>query len=122
MNIDDDAITALVEQYDKEFDFAKKAALSRQIQQRPYELASFVPAHQVPYTREGAWRWIKLPKVPATPKSEQLYWPLGGDNSGYSYGGLLWIDEELKSETRAAIKSGKTFPAEPIIDTTYRQP
>lgn len=24
MNIDDDAITALVEQYDKEFDFAKK--------------------------------------------------------------------------------------------------
>ncbi|MGL6348418.1 MAG: ABC transporter substrate-binding protein, partial [Aeromonas sp.] len=87
-----------------------------------YELASFVPAYQVPYTREGAWRWIKLPKVPAPPKSEQLYWPLGGDNSGYSYGGLLWIDEELKSETRAAIKSGKTFQAEPIIDTTYRQP
>lgn len=122
MNIDDDAITTLVEQYDKEFDFANKAALSRQIQQRLYELASFVPAYQVPYTREGAWRWIKLPKLPATPKSDLLYWPLDGGSSGYSYGGLLWIDDQLKSETKAAIKNGKTFPAVMKIDTTYRQP
>lgn len=122
MNIDDDAITTLVEQYDKEFDFAKKAALSRQIQQRLYELASFVPAYQVPYTREGAWRWIKLPKLPATPKSDLLYWPLDGGSSGYSYGGLLWIDDQLKTETKAAIKNGKTFPAVMKIDTTYRQP
>ncbi|WP_421200986.1 extracellular solute-binding protein [Aeromonas enteropelogenes] len=122
MNIDDDAISTLVEQYDKEFDFAKKAALSRQIQQRLYELASFVPAYQVPYTREGAWRWIKLPKVPATPKSELLYWPLDGGNSGYSYGGLLWIDEALKTETKAAIKRGQTFPPVVRIDKTYLQP
>ncbi|WP_439827309.1 extracellular solute-binding protein [Aeromonas enteropelogenes] len=122
MNIDDDAISALVEQYDKEFDFAKKAALSRQIQQRLYELASFVPAYQVPYTREGAWRWIKLPKVPATPKSELLYWPLDGGNSGYSYGGLLWIDEALKTETKAALKRGQTFPPVMRIDKTYLQP
>ncbi|MFM4938837.1 extracellular solute-binding protein [Aeromonas enteropelogenes] len=122
MNIDDDAISTLVEQYDKEFDFAKKAALSRQIQQRLYELASFVPAYQVPYTREGAWRWIKLPKVPATPKSELLYWPLDGGNSGYSYGGLLWIDEALKTETKAAIKRGQTFPPVMRIDKTYLQP
>ncbi|WP_354688998.1 extracellular solute-binding protein [Aeromonas sp. 19NY04SH05-1] len=122
MNINDDAITALVEQYDKEFDFAKKAALSRQIQQRLYELASFVPAYQVPYTREGAWRWIKLPKVPATPKSELLYWPLDGGNSGYSYGGLLWIDEALKTETKAALKRGQTFPPVMRIDKTYLQP
>lgn len=122
MNIDDDTISALVEQYDKEFDFAKKAALSRQIQQRLYELASFVPAYQVPYTREGAWRWIKLPKVPATPKSEQLYWPLDGGNSGYSYGGLLWIDEALKTETKAAIKRGQTFPPVVRIDKSYLQP
>ena len=121
MNIDDEAITTLVEQYDKEFDFAKKAALSRQIQQRLYELASFVPAYQVPYTREGAWRWIKLPKVPATPKSELLYWPLDGGNSGYSYGGLFWIDEQAKAETRAAIESGKTFPAVTLTDTSYQQ-
>ncbi|MFM4719878.1 extracellular solute-binding protein [Aeromonas bivalvium] len=121
MNIDDDAITTLVEQYDKEFDFAKKAALSRQIQQRLYELASFVPAYQVPYTREGAWRWIKLPKVPATPKSDLLYWPLDGGNSGYSYGGLLWIDEEAKAQTKAAIKAGQSFPAVTLIDTTYQQ-
>ena len=95
---------------------------SRQIQLQLYELASFVPAYQVPYTREGAWRWIKLPKVPATPKSEQLYWPLGGDNSGYSYGGLLWIDEEAKAQTKAAIKADKTFPVVLLTDTTYRQP
>lgn len=121
MNINDDAITALVEQYDKEFDFAKKAALSRQIQQRLYELASFVPAYQVPYTREGAWRWIKLPKLPATPKSELLYWPLDGSNSGYSYGGLFWIDEETKAQTRAAIKAGQPFPPVTLVDTTYQQ-
>ena len=50
MNLDDEALSALVEQYDKAFDFGKKAELSRQIQQRLYELASFVPAYQVPHT------------------------------------------------------------------------
>jgi microcin C transport system substrate-binding protein len=122
MNLDDDAISALVEQYDKAFDFDKKAELSRQIQQRLYELASFVPAYQVPYTRAGAWRWIKLPKTPATPQSDLLYWPLDGANSGYSFGGLLWIDEELKAETKAAIKQGKTFPPVTLIDTRYQKP
>ncbi|GKR87439.1 extracellular solute-binding protein [Aeromonas caviae] len=121
MNIDDDRISALVEQYDKAFDFSKKADLSRQIQQRLYELASFVPAYQVPYTRAGAWRWIRLPKVPATPQSDLLYWPLDGSNSGYSFGGLLWIDEAAKAQTRAAIKGGQTFPPVTITDTTYQQ-
>lgn len=121
MNIDDDRISALVEQYDKAFDFGKKADLSRQIQQRLYDLASFVPAYQVPYTRAGAWRWIRLPKVPATPQSDLLYWPLDGSNSGYSFGGLLWIDEATKAQTRAAIKGGQTFPPVTITDTTYQQ-
>nr|WP_324018263.1 extracellular solute-binding protein [Aeromonas caviae] len=121
MNIDDDRISALVEQYDKAFDFGKKADLSRQIQQRLYELASFVPAYQVPYTRAGAWRWVRLPKVPATPQSDLLYWPLDGSNSGYSFGGLLWIDEAAKAQTRAAIKGGQTFPPVTITDSTYRQ-
>jgi microcin C transport system substrate-binding protein len=122
MNIDDDAISALVEQYDKAFDFAKKAELSRQIQQRLFELASFVPAYQVPYTRAGAWRWIKLPKIPATPQSDLLYWPLDGANSDYSFGGLFWIDEKVKEETQAAIKSGQTFPPVTVVDTRYQQP
>ncbi|MBL0598313.1 ABC transporter substrate-binding protein [Aeromonas jandaei] len=122
MNIDDEAMTALVEQYDKAFDFGKKAELSRQIQQRLYELASFVPTYQVPYTRDGAWRWIKLPKVPATPKSELLHWPLDGGNSGYSYGGLFWIDEQVKNETLDAIKSGQSFPPVTQVDTRFKQP
>ncbi|RWT01063.1 ABC transporter substrate-binding protein [Aeromonas caviae] len=121
MNIDDDRISALVEQYDKAFDFSKKADLSRQIQQRLYELASFVPAYQVPYTRAGAWRWVRLPKVPTTPQSDLLYWPLDGSNSGYSFGGLLWIDEAAKAQTRAAIKGGQTFPPVTITDSTYQQ-
>ncbi|WP_410169904.1 extracellular solute-binding protein [Aeromonas caviae] len=121
MNLDDEALSALVEQYDKAFDFGKKADLSRQIQQRLYELASFVPAYQVPYTRAGAWRWVRLPKVPATPQSDLLYWPLDGSNSGYSFGGLLWIDEAAKAQTRAAIKGGQTFPPVTITDTTYQQ-
>lgn len=120
MNIDDDAMTALVEQFDKEFDFAKKAALSRQIQARLFELASFVPAYQVPYTREGAWRWIRLPSVPGTPQSDTLYWPLDGFNSGFSYGGLFWIDEARKRETRAALKSGAHFEVITRVDETYK--
>lgn len=122
MNLDDDALTALVEQYDKAYDFAKKAELSREIQQRLFDLASFVPAYQVPYTRAGAWRWVKLPKVPATPKSDLLYWPLDGGNSGYSYGGLFWIDEKVREETQAAVKSGQRFPPVTVVDTRYQQP
>ncbi len=75
----------------------------------------------MPYTRAGAWRWVRLPKVPATPQSDLLYWPLDGSNSGYSFGGLLWIDEAAKAQTRAAIKGGQTFPPVTITDTTYQQ-
>ena len=59
--------------------------------------------------------------MPATPKSELLYWPLDGSNSGYSYGGLFWIDEETKAQTRAAIKAGQPFPPVTLVDTTYQQ-
>lgn len=119
MNLNDDALSALVDKYDREFDFEQKAALSRQIQQRLYDLASFVPAYQVPYTREGAWRWIRLPSKPATAKSEVLYWPLDGSNSSYSFGGLFWIDDKIKQQTLAAMKKQQIFPAVLRIDKTY---
>ncbi|MNF06652.1 hypothetical protein D3C80_2066510 [compost metagenome] len=65
---------------------------------------------------------MRLPKIPATPQSDVLYWPLDGANSGYSFGGLFWLDEKLKAETLAAIKSGQRFPPVTLIDTRYRQP
>ena len=120
MNIDDDRISALVEQYDKAFDFGKKADLSRQIQQRLYELASFVPAYQVPYTRAGAWRWIRLPKVPATPRATCSTGPSTAPTRVTALAACSGLTKRQRRRPGPPSK-GQTFPPVTITDTTYQQ-
>ena len=104
-------------------DETERARLSRQIQQRLHDLAIFVPGYSVPYSRAGAWRYVRLPAVPGTKVSgmEGLFWPM--DGYPYSAGGLLWIDPALKQETEAARQAGRAFEPRVVIDKTFqRQP
>ncbi len=120
-NIADAELDRLVDAYQATFDEGERAGLSRQIQQRLHDLAIFVPGYSVPYTRAGAWRYVRLPRVPGTRVSgmEGLFWPM--DGYPYSAGGVLWIDPALKQETEAARQTGKAFEPRVIIDKTFQQ-
>ena len=90
--------------------------LSLKIQEKLYDLCVFVPAFMTPYVRQGYWRWIQLPKIPGTKRSEGLFEPFIGD---YNEGGLFWIDEKIHKETLNAMKKGIKLEPVTIIDKTY---
>jgi len=105
----------LVMQYRTEFSRDKREQLSRQIQQIVADQFVIIPGYMVPYTREAYWRWMKFPAKPMTKKTEALF-SIGGP---YDLG-TYWIDEELKKETKAAIKKGAKFEPVTTIDETYK--
>lgn len=108
-NTDDPEMDELTMRYRTETGDA--AALSRRIQEEIHERGAVIPTYMVPYTREAYWRWLKLPAVPGTRWTEQIFDP---------FGGLFWIDSEEKERTLAAKKAGKVFEPVTIIDTTYK--
>jgi microcin C transport system substrate-binding protein len=117
-NVADKELDALIAAYDSEFDMAKRAALSRQIQQRIHDLAIFVPGVQLNYVRASSWRHVMLPEVPATKSTpDQLYWPM--DGYPHSSGGLLWIDPKVKEETQKAKTAGEALTPINRLDKTY---
>ena len=75
----------------------------------------------MPYTREAAWTWVKLPAWLGTRTTDALFDPLELSAGVYSAGGLFWIDVEEKQRIRAAMAAGETFPPILKIDETYRR-
>lgn len=117
-NIASPEIDALIETYNRTTDHGERVAAAHKIQQLVFDLASFIPMYKVPYTREGFWRWVKLPEHYGTKISDALFLPLGGDYLRSD--GLLWIDEEEKAATLKALAEGGSFPPINIRDETWR--
>ena len=51
----------LIMTYRASSDPAERVALARRLEQMVHDSGVVIPTFQVPYTREGAWRWLKLP-------------------------------------------------------------
>ena len=117
-NVADQQLDGLIDRYGSEFDIETRATLSRQIQQRIYDLAIFVPGAQLNYVRASAWRYVMLPEVPATKNSpDLLYWPM--DGYPYSSGGLLWLDPKVRQQTEQARGAGESLPSQDMVDKTH---
>ncbi len=114
-NTDDPEMDRLIDAYRNSLAEQERIALSKEIQEKIHEIGAFVPTFMVPYVREAYWRWWRLPTVPGTKHTGSLFDPFSS-----STGGLFWYDEAFHEETRAAMKSGKTFPPVTIIDVTYK--
>jgi len=95
----DPVITA----YDKAVSHEEKAKLAHQIEEALFDHAAWVPGVDTVFYRLGYWRWVKWPEDFNVMRSElaRTYW-------------LYWIDEDLRTETREAMKSGQSF--EPVIE------
>ncbi len=111
-NTDDPELDKIVYAYRHSIDVEERKRLSREIQAMAHEVGGFVPLYKVSYFRTITWRWWQFPKVPGTRTSDELFEPFALGN--------FWMDEDLKKETEAAMKSGKTFETQLIVDKTYK--
>ncbi len=79
------------------------ADAAKKLQHIMHDEAIFVPGYATDFQRIASWRWVRWPDSETTQFSPRYaYEP----HEAY----VLWIDEDLKEETLAAIRAGKTFP------------
>ncbi len=111
-NTADPEMDKMIEVYRNTTDKAKRVELAKKIQVKIHDIGAFVPTFVRDYFRLTYWRWWQFPKVPATKHSEGAFDVFGV--------GLFWLDPDIKKETLAAMKSGKTFKPELIVDKTFK--
>jgi microcin C transport system substrate-binding protein len=121
MNHDDPAMDKLIDAYRASSAKPERVELAHQLEQMIFDSGAVIPSFEVPYTREAAWGWIKLPSWLGARTSDQLFDPLELSAGAYSAGGLLWIDVDEKRRIRAAMAAGEKFPPILKIDETYRR-
>ncbi len=109
-NTNDPELDKLIDVYRNSTETNERIELSHKIQEKIHEIGAYVPHYKVGYIRAAYWRWIQFPEVPGTKSS--LLDPLGI--------GISWIDEDIKKETELAMKTGKTFKPETIMNKTFK--
>jgi microcin C transport system substrate-binding protein len=113
VNMDDPEMDRLIDRFLHSIERSERIELAHTIEQRIHDSGAFIPSFRVPYTREAAWRWVKLPSSLGTPQTDGLFNPLDLADGIYSAGGLFWIDVEEKQRTRDARADGIAF--EPVL-------
>lgn len=78
-----------------------------------HDEAIFVPGFSVDFVRIGSWRWVRWPDCENTRFSP----PVVYDPHEVF---VFWVDDEMKSETQAARRTGKAFPESTRSVDTYR--
>ena len=91
-----------------------RVQLAHELEQMIYDDGAYIPGYKVPYTREGFWRWLKMPAEHATRTSDSVFEPFG------STGGLFWIDEDEKARVQKARLLGQHFDPINILDERWR--
>ncbi len=107
-NTDSPEMDKLIEAYRRATKKSARVRLAHQIQLLIADMGAYIPTYMVPYTREAAWAYIRLPDDIAPKKAGQLFDPMGL--------GILWIDPTVQQQ----INHKKKLPAETIIETRYR--
>jgi microcin C transport system substrate-binding protein len=113
-NTDDAAMDKTIIAYRDATTRDERVRLALELEQMIHDNGAYIPGYKVPYTREGFWRWIKLPAAHGTRSSEQLF-----DAFGLA-GGLFWIDEKEKEDVQKARILGTPFEQINIVDETWR--
>lgn len=83
------------------------------LQKIMHDEAIFVPGYSVDFIRVGSWRWVKWPNCANTHFSP----PIVFDPHEVF---VFWIDDQVKAETQAARRFGKSFPEATRTIEDYR--
>ncbi len=116
----DPVMDELIMAYRASADFDERVALAHRLEQMVHDAGVVIPTFQVPYTRDGAWRWIKLPEWLGTRTSGTLFNSQANSAGIFSAGGLFWIDPEEKRRTLEAKDEGRPFEPATVVNTTYQ--
>lgn len=100
---------ALIEKYDQSQDFEEIKEIAHQLEEKIYDDAAYIPAYIRPFLKCAYWRWVQWP--------EGFNVRLATEHDEFH---LYWIDEDIKKETLAAKKSGKSFGETTIIADQYK--
>ena len=95
----DPELDRLIEVYDSARTMDEIKTYAREIEQRIYDVATFVNGWAVPFHRTGYWRHVKWPEGfngMQSRDAEELF--------------LHWIDEDERAATTAARRTGQKFP------------
>ena len=111
----------LIMQYRASTGLEERVRLARILEQMVHDSGVVVPTFRVPYTRAGAWRWMKLPEWLA-PRTSASMFSAFADTGGFSGGGLFWIDLEEKERILEAKGDGESLGATTIVNDTFRIP
>lgn len=78
-----------------------------------HDEAIFSPGYTIDFVRIGSWRWVRWPDCPDTRFSPPILY-----DPHESF--VFWIDENLREETQAARREGRSFPESNRIFDDYR--
>ena len=115
----DPVMDELIMTYRESSDLGERVALARRLEQMVHDSGVVIPTFQVPYAREGAWRWLKLPPWLGTRTSGALFNSQAVSAGIFSSGGLFWIDEEEKARVLRAKDDGVAFGPVTVINTEF---
>lgn len=116
----DPVMDELIMKYRGSSELAERIELAHKLEQMVHDSGVMVPSFQIPYTREAAWRWIRIPQHIGTPTSASIFNSQANSAGIFSSGGLFWIDQEIKEETLEAKSNGEKFDPVTIIQHDYR--
>jgi|UniRef100_UPI00404B906C microcin C transport system substrate-binding protein len=88
----------MIETYDKSESLEEMKQLAFKMEEFMDEDASFSPGFNIPFIRTGAWRWLRMPEDGNVKIA-----------TSFSEHSLYWIDEDVKNETKAAMKESKAL-------------
>ena len=114
-NTDDPEMDRLIDGYRAALEAEERIALSKEIQRRIFEIGAFLPTFRIPYVRQGYWRWWRLPEVPGTKLTDDLFEPFSSLS-----GGLFWYDKALHDETLKAKKRKRKLGPVTRVETTFK--
>lgn len=114
-NTDDPLMDEKIEAYRVATDRPSRIRLAHELEGMVYDSGAFIPTFKIAYTREGFWRWMKLPPWLGTRSSDALFDPFG------TTGGLFWIDEELKRKLSGSRTGASGLAPLLIEDTTWKK-
>ena len=83
---------------------------SHKLEEIFHERAVWVPSFNRPFYRVAYWRWIRWP--------DDFNVRLGNDPE---MNHVLWIDPDIKKETKDAMRDGKTFPEKNLVFDQHRR-
>lgn len=121
-NTDNPEMDSLIESFRSAMDTSERVRFAHELQALIHEQGAFIPTFDVPYDRIAFWRWVGMPDIPGTRIGGSAV-PVFDFGSAFdvSDGGLLWIDTDLKEQTRDAMDDDEAFEPVTRIIEAYRE-